>query len=297
MSFEDTPTHYDVLDITPDASSQEIREAYVRIKSMYTRDSLVLYSLVSPEEREETLRKIETAYLTLSDWEKRKEYDLNLGIIGVLETPFSSPNTPPQINNIVSIDRSAPMDLEQEPSLEAETTDFQDEPPKTAREPNLNSLAERPKTEKLNTPIHPFTSHLKSSSENYTNNFTYHLTQRAQEKEKSRSSNPDFSNRSSLPQLSPELMQEIEMESEWKGSFLKKIREAYQISIEELSNSTKITKNYILAIEGDQYSKLPATVYVRGFVTQIAKTLKLFPDRVVPPYMARLKSEIEKLKN
>ena len=64
-------SHYEILDLTPQASPQEIREAYLRTKSAYSKDSVALYSLVSAEEREEVLRKVELAYETLSHPEQR----------------------------------------------------------------------------------------------------------------------------------------------------------------------------------------------------------------------------------
>ena len=92
--------------------------------------------------------------------------------------------------------------------------------------------------------------------------------------------------------MSTDLAREIELESEWRGPFLKRIREAYKISIEELSNTTKITKAYLNAIEADNFTKLPAPVYVRGFITQIAKALRLVPERVVPVYMTRFNTDL-----
>jgi len=80
---------------------------------------------------------------------------------------------------------------------------------------------------------------------------------------------------------------EIDRETEWAGSFLKRVRETKRISIEEICNVTRVSKTYIRAIEDENYGKLPAAVFIRGFVTQIAKTLKLPPDKVVSAYMAR----------
>lgn len=87
--------------------------------------------------------------------------------------------------------------------------------------------------------------------------------------------------------LDSALLQEIQQETEWKGTFLRKIRDARKVSVEEIADFTKISKSYILAVEEDNYSKLPAAVYLRGFVTQISKFLKLPHDKVASAYMAR----------
>jgi flagellar biosynthesis protein FlhG len=83
------------------------------------------------------------------------------------------------------------------------------------------------------------------------------------------------------------LAEEISNEVEWRGPFLKKVREARRISIEELSKITKISKTYLSAIEEELFEKLPAPVFTRGFVTQFAKTLKLNHVPVVAAYMTR----------
>ena len=42
-------------------------------------------------------------------------------------------------------------------------------------------------------------------------------------------------------------------------------------------------------LEEEAFEKLPAAVFVRGFIVQIAKSLKLPPDQVAPAYMSRYK--------
>jgi DNA-binding transcriptional regulator YiaG len=89
------------------------------------------------------------------------------------------------------------------------------------------------------------------------------------------------------PQVMQIINQEIAQEIEWRGSFLRKVREAKRVSIEEMAATTKITKTYLLAVEDENFSKLPAAVYLRGFVIQVAKMLKLPEEKVAADYMAR----------
>ena len=89
------------------------------------------------------------------------------------------------------------------------------------------------------------------------------------------------------------LEQEIENCSEYDGPFLRKIREYKKVTVERMSELTKISKTYIRNIESDEFSKLPADVYTRGFVYQYAKCLKLNPDLVATSYIHHLR----KLKN
>lgn len=86
---------------------------------------------------------------------------------------------------------------------------------------------------------------------------------------------------------------EIENKTDYDGEFLKKVRDYKQVSIERMAEMTKISKTYIRNIEADEFSKLPADVYTRGFVYQYAKCLKLNPDLVATSYIHHLR----KLKN
>ena len=70
--------YYELLRIAYNASSFEIRQAYKHILGIYEENSLATYSLFTEDERKLILSKIENAFLTLMDDEKRKAYDNNL---------------------------------------------------------------------------------------------------------------------------------------------------------------------------------------------------------------------------
>jgi curved DNA-binding protein CbpA len=87
----------------------------------------------------------------------------------------------------------------------------------------------------------------------------------------------------------PDFEQEIEQTQDFSGPFLKKIREYKNMDIPRLSDLTRISKTHIVNIEDENFASLPAQVYVRGFVYQMAKCLKLNPDLVANSYLYRLK--------
>jgi ribosome-binding protein aMBF1 (putative translation factor) len=87
----------------------------------------------------------------------------------------------------------------------------------------------------------------------------------------------------------PEMEQKIENCSEFTGSFLKEIREYKGVSVERLADMTRISKTYIRNIEADEFEKLPASAYTRGFIFQYAKCLKLNPDHVATSYIKYFK--------
>lgn len=68
-------TFYDILKVDDKATVAEIVAAYHTAKNAFSRDSVATYSLFSAEEAQSILSKLEQAYLTLSNLEKKREYD------------------------------------------------------------------------------------------------------------------------------------------------------------------------------------------------------------------------------
>ena len=89
--------------------------------------------------------------------------------------------------------------------------------------------------------------------------------------------------------LRQELAREINAETEFTGRLLAKVREAQGIEIEEIAQHTKISVAHLRAIEAETFQHLPALVYTRGFVQQVAKYLQLDPSQVSRTYLRRLR--------
>jgi flagellar biosynthesis protein FlhG len=102
---------------------------------------------------------------------------------------------------------------------------------------------------------------------------------------------PSFKNSSKHDR---DLAERITNETKWTGEFLKEIRLCMGISTEELAQKTKLKKTYIDAIEAEDFANLPAAVYVRGFVSQIAKALSLPSEKVTLAYFDRYKQKLGK---
>lgn len=75
------------------------------------------------------------------------------------------------------------------------------------------------------------------------------------------------------------------------GSFLRSVREYKNVSLDQMIDILKISKNYLTALEEDQIEKLPANVFVRGFVIQYARALKVNHEKICASYMDFLKSK------
>ena len=89
--------------------------------------------------------------------------------------------------------------------------------------------------------------------------------------------------------INADFEKEIEEATEFTGDFLRKIREYKNLDLDRLSDMTKVSRLYLQGIEMEDFGKLPAPVYVRGFVFQYAKCLKLKPEVVANSYVARMK--------
>ncbi len=75
--------------------------------------------------------------------------------------------------------------------------------------------------------------------------------------------------------------------TEFTGPILKILREQRAIAIRTLADTTKLGSRYIEFIEAENFSKLPARPYLRGFLVLYAKALGYEPERIVSDYMKR----------
>lgn len=75
-----TETHYGVLGIGPRATPEQVERAYRHAAGLYDEDSLVTYSLLDADERQQARARVEAAYAVLRDGARRHEYDLSLGL-------------------------------------------------------------------------------------------------------------------------------------------------------------------------------------------------------------------------
>jgi len=70
--------YYELLNVNRNASLQEIERAYELCKITYQTDSIAHYSLLSEEDRKHVLDRIEKAYATLRNTNRRKTYDFEM---------------------------------------------------------------------------------------------------------------------------------------------------------------------------------------------------------------------------
>ncbi|MEM1030808.1 MAG: helix-turn-helix domain-containing protein [Myxococcota bacterium] len=93
-----------------------------------------------------------------------------------------------------------------------------------------------------------------------------------------------------LAVLQAELAREITGDTQFTGPLLKRAREARGLDIHDVANTTKISPMHLRALEEEKMSTLPALVYVRGFLQQVAKALHLDPAQVTKSYLKRYRA-------
>lgn len=87
--------------------------------------------------------------------------------------------------------------------------------------------------------------------------------------------------------LREELAQELNAETMFSGSLLRKVRESQGIELDDIALTTKINRAQLRAIEDEAFAELPPSVYLKGFVQELARCLKLDPTQVSRTYLRR----------
>ena len=84
-----------------------------------------------------------------------------------------------------------------------------------------------------------------------------------------------------------DLLRTIEARALVDGPTLANLREANGYSVDEVCARTRIAKAILVALEGDRFAELPAPVYLRGFLAELARLYGADPVRVQKSYLAR----------
>ncbi len=74
---------------------------------------------------------------------------------------------------------------------------------------------------------------------------------------------------------------------------MRHIRTTKGVELRDITARTKIGTTYLKAIEDEDFSALPALVYTKGFVAEVAKYLDLDHRQVVGTYIKRFKKYLQ----
>jgi len=269
---------YEILEVTPDSTVGEIEVAYARAREVYAPGSIITYSLMSPEDADLLSARLEEARSTLLDPAARARYDAGLGAEAEPAWGPWSSALPPVIPALALAprapdeeDRPDDEDLDDGASDRAVTRDQSAaldgrpvEPPRSA--PEVDARRSTPVPIRLDREVSaptrtppPIRAPLAAPAPAPV-------------------ASPAASTREfSAPDATA-----------WTGEVLRQLREARGISIQQISERTKVTRHHIENIEADRYGALPAPVYLRGILLGIARELRLDGQKVARSYLERM---------
>ena len=87
--------------------------------------------------------------------------------------------------------------------------------------------------------------------------------------------------------LRREVLREVGVDTIYSGDLLRRVRESQGLGLSDIARLTKIPTQHLASIEDDAFHRLPAAVYVRGYVGEFARQLGLDPALVRATYLAR----------
>src|SRR5579863_1468297 len=72
------------------------------------------------------------------------------------------------------------------------------------------------------------------------------------------------------------------------GAELKQAREDRGVTLEELSQSTKIGTRLLRALEQDRYDELPGGIFTKGFIRAYAQAVGVDDEKAIAEYLAAI---------
>ena len=259
--------YYEILEVGQASPNHEIHRAYQRARETYSQDNPALYSMFSPEEARELLRLIEEAFAVLSNPSLRRSYDESL----------AKGESTPLIR---------PLDANESGSAGSSSG--------YSSGYSANSASSGSNSKSGSSAAHLASVH--QSLPDFAIPTAIPIDAAAEAFGRKREPvKPDLAPGMSRTSMSTYKVDdafeaEINSTSDFEGQLLQRIRMYKNISLERMSESTRISRPYLTAMENNDYKSLPAAVFVRGFVTQVARNLGLDEVKTAASYMKRFKA-------
>jgi hypothetical protein len=343
---EQEPTLYEVLEVDPAASLDELRAAVERARENYGPESLAVYALVDEDQLGELRARLDEAAEVLLDPARRARYDRSIGRLGPAtlwaedddedEAPLPpvepgphavkaelqlEPASPPEEEEAVAAapprQHAFALDIAHTPGPFGQAADR----PATAGAGEIAPAApllsadwaaavpaeqqpSRPSVEPAavasemaavappSAPEEPAEAPPPAERTGLPPALGLRLKPAAPEETAAPEPLPeppsppapvpsDTHPRSREHRLRLDLPADVE----FNGEMLRRVRESYGLSLQQVAERTRITRIHLENVEADRYDRLPATVYLRGILVNLARELRLDPARVSKTYL------------
>jgi len=293
---------YEVLDVPFDASSATIAEAVERAQALYAPGSLATYTLMDPEEEQLLVRLLEEARATLLDPDARARYDERITGPESAGAQAAQPPAPPLDPAIRAVWPELPpvfgpavsqAGAGGEDEDEDEWEDVRDvpsaplaAPPSAARPlPPVIPAAQLAQPPAPPPELPPAAS---AAAPGAGQRPPILLSREVAPPPVERPAATPAPIMTPIPTAPPVVGTAPAEGTTWSGEVLRQIREARGISLQQISERTKVTRHHIENIEADRFELLPAAVYLRGILLSIARELRLDGQKVARSYLERV---------
>jgi len=313
-SKEQKRSWYEVLDVPPNATAQDIEDAYERAIALIEGRAVGGYLMLDPVAIQAAREDVETAYLVLSDEVERARFDAEQGHDSAEGEPEAGDEyAEPQVDDDTVSAGAADTLITPAPAeeLAADPADV-DKPPAPAPDkvdryasglprralkilaPTLPPMpaADAPSTPPERKSMLPIQAPVEDTVDDVPpTKVQSDPAPEAKPKAEAKREPPPSSREVGevhvflRRNVDDDISDMVKAENEINGSVLRRVREARGVSIEELSEQTKVSKSVLRAIEGHDFDALPARVYLRGFLTQVARVLRVDKKRVADGYL------------
>lgn len=273
--------HYSVFGIEKNASQQDVREAYFRLKNTYNQSNQALYSLIDDQEVQDSLAEIRSAYDVLCDPDKRYQYDLTLLNRGLVKSE--------ELSAELHETRAHRLGSHKE-HMSAESLREKD----SRRQCAVTGDSQLRQSGAAETERHRrnLCSDRRGSVQNLTSDHDA-AKGKVQDETDSRRGLPAKVRDLVAPQarllaVQQKVHEAIEAGDPSDGAFYEKIRELVGVSREEMQNHIKISIGYIKNLEENCFDLLPQEVYIKGFLKSYLRFLGVHEsDQLVTAYVER----------
>jgi curved DNA-binding protein CbpA len=255
-----TQNFYELLEVPPSASGEQILEAYYRALELYGPDSVAMYALDETVQVDELRARLEEAWKVLGDDALRGAYDESLGLAAAtkakktmtLVAANGHPGSPEPEDDVEAlVDPRPPAAALDSPSVASQFVEMAP-PGDSAPSPALRDAGEK-----------SLVRQPESSA-----------ARREETKEETKSA--------------AKARLEIPPDAEFTGELLRRVREAKGLTLQQIAERTRISARHLENVEADNYGQLPAPVYLRGILMNLSKELRLDSLRVSKSYLDAL---------